>query len=289
MRTLSIDNFNQRAENYLISHAHYDHIKGVNNFKSGKVFGSSITIEVLKLYNSSILDIFAQKIHSGGKYLISNHGTNITIYTFDANHCPGSLMFYLITPGKKIFYTGDFRLNKNIEEFARAFEQPDIAYIDTTYASPFYNFMSQESAIVEILSVIKKNPGKKIYIGLYHLGKNKIVNAIYEELKIQTYVPPPMAKIFKIVKMEKAITTIPKNNVIYGVDLKLLWEILYNKKEEPNSIYILPTGWVQSYKVIRNIFYAIPYSEHCDYYELQRFLSILKPKKYYPLYYFKGI
>lgn len=289
MKVITVDNFHYVAENYIISHAHHDHIKGFKKYKKGKIIGSPITIDVLKLYNNTILDLFVQKIHPDNEYTIPNCKHDIKLYSIESNHCPGALMFYFSTPNKSIVYTGDFRINKKVEEFAQKFQEVEVAYIDTTYASPKYNFISQESAIVEIISIIKKNIGKKIYIGLYRLGKNKIINAIYEELKIQTYVNPFNAQIFKIVKMGKVVTTIPKDNIIYGVDLKTLWEILYDKKEEPNSIYIIPTGWTQTNKTIRNKFYLIPYSEHCDYYELQRFLKILKPKEYYPLHYFKGI
>lgn len=289
MKVITVDNFHNVAENYLITHAHYDHIKGFKKYKKGKIIGSPITIDVLKLYNSAILDLFIQKIHPDNEYTIPNCKYDIKLHTTEANHCPGALMFYLHTPDKSIVYTGDFRINKNVEEFAQKFQKVDIAYVDTTYASPEYNFISQESAIVEIITIIKKNLGKKIYIGLYTLGKNKIINAIYQELKIQTYVNPFNAQIFKIVKMEKAVTTSPKDSIIYSTELKLLWNTLYDKKEEPDSIYIIPTGWTQRNKTVRDKFFLIPYSEHCDYYELQRFLSILKPKEYYPLHYFRGM
>ncbi len=289
MKVIAVDNFHCQAENYIISHAHYDHIKGFKKYKKGKIIGSSITIDVLKLYNNTLLDLFVQKIHPGNEYTIPNCEHDIKLYTTGANHCPGALMFYFHTPAKSIVYTGDFRINRNVEEFAQKFQEADVAYVDTTYASPEYNFISQESAIVEIITIIKKNAGKKIYIGIYTLGKNKIINAIYEELKIQTYVDHFTAQIFKIINMEKAITTIFKDNIIYGVDLNTLWSAFYNKKEEPDAIYIIPTGWVKRNQVVRNRFYFVPYSEHCDYYELQRFLRILRPKEYYPLHYFQGM
>lgn len=289
MKVITIDNFHNISANYLISHAHYDHLKGLKKYRKGKIIGSPVTLDILKLYNSNILDIFVQKINPDSEYTIYNNGYAIKLFTCEANHCPGALMFYILTPYKSIIYTGDFRTNRKVEEFAHTFQRPDIAYIDTTYASVKYNFISQETALAEIITIIKKNLGKKIHIGLYTVGKNKIVDAIYRELKIQTYVNSFTAKIFKIVGMEKTITTTPKNNIIYGTDLKLLWNILYNKKEEANTIYILPTGWTQKSKVIRNVFYLIPYSEHCDYYELQRFLNILKPREYYPLNHFKGL
>jgi mRNA degradation ribonuclease J1/J2 len=250
--------------------------------------GSCVTIEVLKLYNNRILDIYVKKVIAGKEYIIPNCKFDTKVIVQDANHCPGALMFCFKRRDKSILYTGDFRLNKTIEDFAQKISGIDIAYIDTTYSNPEYNFMSQESAIVEILEIIKKNIGKRIYLGLYTLGKNKIVKAIYEELKIRTYVSDFMRKVFKIIGWEKAVTINPDEYAIISIDLKTLWDIMNNRKEKTNSIYIIPTGWVQSKNVIRNSFYLIPYSEHCDYYELQRFLRLLKPKEFYPLGYFKG-
>ncbi|MFN7182324.1 MAG: hypothetical protein ACK4NF_06580 [Planctomycetota bacterium] len=289
MKLITIDNFQTPSYTYLISHAHNDHIKGYRRYKNGIILGSHITIEVLKLYMDKVLDIFVKKLSVENEYDIVNGRCNIKLRAFDANHCPGALMFCFKTPNKNILYTGDFRLDKRIEEIAKECCGIDIAYIDTTYSNEFYSFISQESAIIEILDIIKKNCGKKIYIGLYSLGKNKIIKAIFEHLRLKIYVDAFNANIFKIIGLEKTIATAHQNNIIYGVDLRTLWRKMETKQEEPNSIYIIPTGRVQSNRVVRNVFYLVPYSEHCDYHELRRFISILRPKEFYPLHYFKGL
>jgi hypothetical protein len=289
MKTVVADNFTFKAQNYLISHAHFDHIKGIKNHIKGFVFGSHITIEILKLFNKNMLDLYTRKIETNISYTLSNGTNPISLLASDANHCPGALMYYFKTSTKSILYTGDFRLNKKVEDFALQLKGIDVAYIDTTYAVEKYSFMSQESAIIEIIDIVRKNLDKKVYIGLYTVGKSNIIKALYEELEVRTYVEPLQAKIFKIIGLEKTITKDFSNAKIFGVDLKILWNIYNNKMEQPNSIYIIPTGWVVNPMVVRNCFYLIPYSEHCDYYELQRFLKVLSPKEFYPLVYFKGL
>ena len=53
---ISVDNFFNKADFYFVSHAHVDHLKGINqNFDKGIIYATQITLDLLILkYNISI-------------------------------------------------------------------------------------------------------------------------------------------------------------------------------------------------------------------------------------------
>lgn len=99
-------------EFYLLTHAHADHLKGldVSSFGGGVIYCSPITRSVLrnndkyKGNSAHLRDLPLNKRHA-----VPYGSTTLTISLIDSNHCAGSVMFLLESHDKSVLITGDIR------------------------------------------------------------------------------------------------------------------------------------------------------------------------------------
>lgn len=112
MGKIVVDRFNVKASLYLLTHAHTDHMRGLRKgWSKGPILCSEETGRVI------------QALYGVPKSLIPTiaPGEEIKVFgavikAYDANHCPGALMFKVEREeegndkGKMEVYTGDFRL-----------------------------------------------------------------------------------------------------------------------------------------------------------------------------------
>lgn len=89
---------------------------------------------------------------------------NITVTLFDANHCPGAVMFLFEGYFGTYLYTGDIRFEKSVfekyyelypesysnEEFVKCSKKIDILYLDNTFCDPVFTFPPRNEVILEI-------------------------------------------------------------------------------------------------------------------------------------------
>ena len=130
------------------------------------------------------------------KLSIKNEFLNVAAY--NANHCPGSLMFLFETKNEKILYTGDFRFEKEsykdecINEMIESLKNQKITklYFDTTFCESFYNSIpSRDLSINCILKLIEnQSKEKKIAISNDILGSEAILLSISKHFKTKIFV-----------------------------------------------------------------------------------------------------
>lgn len=115
---VAVDSFNHDGGVlFFCSHAHEDHLKGLNKkWRKGPLFASAITRQLLLLKWPS-LEITALEL--GRTYQIPlMDGLEIEVYLIDANHVPGSVMFLFSGYFGSVLYTGDFRLHEKHQDIA---------------------------------------------------------------------------------------------------------------------------------------------------------------------------
>ncbi|HRZ28175.1 MAG TPA: MBL fold metallo-hydrolase [Spirochaetota bacterium] len=271
------DFYTSDADYYALTHYHSDHRKGLRQGDTRSIICSTITLKLLiSLNDVPVGNITA--IDPGDQKKVSD---DVTIKAYDANHCPGAVMFLFIVNGRKYLHTGDFRYCDRHDKHQELFDDIDTLYVDSTFKSEegnYYNHPSQEEAIEQIIKLITSNKDKTIYLGLYQIGKNRIINAIHERLGIKVYVNEERRNIYSIIGMDEAVTTNPKESNIKGYAINYFYN--HFKKQHPNyqadSIVIIPTGWSHDRNNC-NGFYYIPYSEHNSSDELKRFIEKVKP------------
>ncbi|XP_043467083.1 protein artemis [Leptopilina heterotoma] len=173
---ISVDCFaNENLESsvYFLSHVHSDHMNGLDKY----------FVENLARYNKFLYCSEITKIVLTSKFDLTE-STNIksfslsnpviiefknrerkicyvTVTLIPAGHCPGSVMFLFEYNGKKILYTGDFRINSNdlskiksLHDYDGRNMYPlkfDKIYLDTTFLNLNYsNIPTRKESVEEI-------------------------------------------------------------------------------------------------------------------------------------------
>ena len=169
------------TKSFFLSHFHGDHYTGLRpDFSQGLIYCSPMTrklcMKVLGIDPARIVSI-----ELGCRTAVE--GVFVTL--FDANHCPGAVMFQFETGNSgaiTVLHTGDFRFDEKMLDYK--FKRPiDTVYLDTTYSKPKFAFLSQQEAISMGVSVVKGTlpgvdcePESTLYlVGAYNIGKEKLL------------------------------------------------------------------------------------------------------------------
>lgn len=273
---ISADNFSEKAELYLLSHFHSDHYHGMEDlWQAAPIVCSPVTASLLDYY-FGVKDV-----------LILNPGESlkrgsVKVSAYEANHCPGALIFMLsFRGGERTVYTGDFRFDEGL--MAKSMEEmrgADELFADSTFLSCEEDFPAQEDAIEEIISIAESAiDEKKIIVGTYTIGKNKILRALYKRFGKRIYVTEDNSPAYRLCGDEELVTTDKSEADIYFLS-RFYLERYYSPKDE--ELVIMPTGMSgrEDYRRMNNKgFRWVRYSEHCSQKELKRFVELIDAKR----------
>jgi len=280
---IKIDDFTPGAGVYFLTHFHGDHIRGLKTYWRGDLCGrgliytSAITARLLSHLVGRRQE-FIKPVEPGQTLAIESGGKKIRVKAFDANHCPGALMLLFEVEGKKIFYTGDFRLSDEMCQNLVQYAPLNLLYIDSTYTHPRYKFPPQEEALAQILQKVEQNLDREIFFGIYTIGKNKVIEAVYRKFGKPIYMPADKRRIYEaigashMITSEKAATNFRAYSLGY-------FNRYFPRLRQGRFLVIIPTGWAVEYKNKKEGFFYVPYSEHSDYWERKEFIELLQPQK----------
>jgi DNA cross-link repair 1C protein len=174
-----------------LSHIHSDHLQGLESLKAPFVYCSAATRQLLLKveryphrmnFMRGVLE--SRKLHYRHlKFILKaipldcpteielGPLNKIRVTLFDANHCPGAVMFLIEAEGKAVLYTGDIRAEPWwINSLARSpimlpyttgLRRLDRMYLDTTFAVKddlFRIFPSKAEGIQELLEKASRYP-----------------------------------------------------------------------------------------------------------------------------------
>ena len=172
-----VDGFNfcePDVRHYFLTHAHSDHTTGLTaSFDIGEIYCSALTGRMLR----ATIGVKAKLIHTieVGES-IEVEGARVT--ALDAGHCPGALMFLFEAEGHRALHTGDCRASPDVVAAAVAAVcgPPargglDILYLDTTYASPRWDFPPQPESLSMMQRIVEaelaREPRTLFIVGSY--------------------------------------------------------------------------------------------------------------------------
>ncbi|MBW0469197.1 hypothetical protein O181_008912 [Austropuccinia psidii MF-1] len=135
---------------YFLTHAHSDHYTKLNsNWSNGLIYCSKITANLIKL-KLGVKNHWIRPLDLNQTHLIDN----IQVTLIDANHCPGSCLFFFQGFNHsnqkhfKYLHSGDFRASPTqLNHPILKNQSIDILYLDTTYLDPKYCFPAQDQVI----------------------------------------------------------------------------------------------------------------------------------------------
>ena len=121
----------------------------------------------------------------------------IRVTLFDANHCPGAVMFLIEGENKAVLYTGDMRSeawwvnslarNPIVLPYTRGLKQLDQIYLDTTFAvkdDMYKTFPSKAEGIHELLQKLcQYSTDTLFYLNAWTLGYEEVWIAMSSLLK----------------------------------------------------------------------------------------------------------
>ncbi|POY36110.1 exonuclease [Solitalea longa] len=234
------------VKNAVISHAHGDHaVAGSENVYCTE---STRSVMELRFKKNAGKNFQVRDYHQS--FMIDD--ARITFYS--AGHILGSAQILVEIDGKRILYTGDFKLDADPTNEPFEFVKADILITETTFASSETAHPNAESEIVK-LNKFNNN----IIFGAYALGKAQRITQLINEhcSNLNVLVHYSIAPIHRIYEQ-------------YGIDLGK-WQLYDRKtmKHSSNSVYIVPPLTFSSYKHSRDVYKVFAsgwgnLQEYCD-------------------------
>ncbi|KAH0489731.1 hypothetical protein TgHK011_010147 [Trichoderma gracile] len=209
-----------------LSHVHSDHLSGLETLRSPFVYCSAATREILLRlerypcrinYALGILEARQQTYKHLSKVIPLplesptaielQPGRYIQVTLFDANHCPGSVMFLIEGQGKAILYTGDIRSepwfvnaitrSPALIEYTYGIKTLDTIYLDTSFTDDI-PFQTKAEGIAELLRKVHKYPKDTVfYIQSWTYGYEDVWAALSKALNSPIHVDNYKLRIYK--------------------------------------------------------------------------------------------
>ncbi|XEV05661.1 hypothetical protein FSHL1_010948 [Fusarium sambucinum] len=232
---IRIDFFRQNADAQpplacFLSHVHSDHLAGLESLRSPFVYCSAATREILLRlerypcrinYAKGVLEARQQTFKHLSKVVKSlpletpttielRPGQEIQVTLFNANHCPGAVMFLVEGDGRAILYTGDIRSepwfvnaisrNPNLVEYTSGLKILDKIYLDTSFTEDV-PFETKAYGIAELLKKVSKYPKDTVFhFQAWTYGYEDVWIALSKALKSKIHVDNYKLRIYNSLK-----------------------------------------------------------------------------------------
>ncbi|XP_066500397.1 5' exonuclease Apollo [Hoplias malabaricus] len=277
----------QHSRLFFLSHMHTDHTSGLTSTWSNRpIYCSHVSARLLKL-KLQVKEKWIHALDLGEPHLLPLDDIGkekLTVTLIDANHCPGSVMFFFEGYFGTILYTGDFRYIPSMlrEPCLRNNTTIDVLYLDNTNCDPTRSLPSRERASQQIKEIIRSHPNYTVVIGIYALGKENLLVQLAMEFKTWVEVDVERMEILRELEFPDVFTTEPGAGRIRAVaqsEITASSLLAWNKKQP--TIAIIPTSrpMVSCHQNV----YVVPYSDHSSYQELEDFVSALRPVSLVPI------
>ncbi|ODA81458.1 hypothetical protein RJ55_04425 [Drechmeria coniospora] len=217
-----------------LSHVHSDHLSGLESLRSPFVYCSAATREILLRlerypcrinYAQGILETRQQTYKHLAKVMKPlpletptvielRPGHSIQATLFDANHCPGAVMFLIEGDGKAILYTGDVRSepwfvnalarNPILIEYTSRLKTLDKIYLDTSFTDDV-SFQTKSEGIAELLRKVLRYPDDTIfYMQAWTYGYEDVWLALSRALKSPIHVDEYKLRVYGALRTRMA-------------------------------------------------------------------------------------
>ncbi|KAK4179431.1 beta-lactamase-like protein [Triangularia setosa] len=210
-----------------LSHIHSDHLTGLESLRSPFVYCSAATKEMLLRlerfpcrinYAKGILEARVQRYRhlktllkplplETPIVLVLEPGNHLQVTLFNANHCPGAVMFLFEGGGKAALYTGDTRSepwfvnaiarSPSLIEYSSGLKTLDTIYIDTSFIDDV-SFPPKSQGIRELLEKVSKYPKDTIFhFQAWTYGYEEVWIALSKTLQTKIHVDDYKMSIYR--------------------------------------------------------------------------------------------
>ncbi|KAK4187205.1 protein artemis [Podospora australis] len=201
-----------------LSHIHSDHLAGLESLRSPFIYCSAATREILLRlerfpcrinYAKGILEARVQRYRhlknllkplplETPTVLELGPGNFLQVTLFNANHCPGAVMFLFESEGRSALYTGDIRSepwfvnavarSPALIEYSTGLKTLDTIYLDTSFINDI-KFPTKSDGIRELLQKVSMYPPDTIFhFQAWTYGYEDVWIALSKALKSKIHV-----------------------------------------------------------------------------------------------------
>ncbi|CAL5204324.1 unnamed protein product [Lathyrus oleraceus] len=184
---------------HFLTHAHKDHSSNITSHSSFPIYSTLLTKTLLLQHYPHLHPSLFLQIEVGHSLIIHDPHGNFTVTAFDANHCPGAVMFLFEGQFGNILHTGDCRLNlecllnlpdKYVGRKGKKATCPlDCVFLDCTFGTFSRSMPTKQSSIQQVVNCIWKHPdASKVYLTCDVLGQEDILVQVSQTFGAKIYV-----------------------------------------------------------------------------------------------------
>lgn len=313
---ISIDNFTQynlASRAFFLSHCHKDHMNGLNakpfldrlqSRSDIKLYMSEVTCVLLMNdpeYDHLKPFIVTILVDCPTTLRVPSDGRapayNVVLTLISAEHCPGSVMFYIEGTRGNVLYTGDFRLNDSEAQLEHLYDEMGhpkplrSAYVDTTFCFPGANYipnrLDSSQALVNLVEPFVTEGRCPILLETStQFGYEHLFQVLWKTFGMKVHVADGKLNRYRgLPNIQEALTTNPKSTRFHA---SARWYDCGCSLED--CVVIRPSAmWFVNHVSVTNLVertgprtYRLCYSMHSSLTEVRELLERLQPNRVYP-------
>jgi putative mRNA 3-end processing factor len=270
---LAVD-FCRRQPRAFVSHAHSDHI--------ARHEYTLCTPQTAALFQLRMGARRVREMHY--REPIEWGGMRLTAYP--AGHCLGSAMLLAEDDGRRLLYTGDFKLDESATAEQAELPRADILVIESTYGEPNYRLPPRASVLDQLYSLLREilAQGSTPVVEAYTLGKAQEVTKLLTTASFRVVQHADVAKVSNVYQSQGM--DLGPYEVFAGrcePDQVLIVPPRGLRQQLRNEVRIAVTGWAidPSTKYRLRVDHAVPLSDHADYDQLFEAVDRVGPEVIY--------
>ncbi|KAG8383827.1 hypothetical protein BUALT_Bualt04G0054300 [Buddleja alternifolia] len=203
----------KRKRHHFITHAHKDHAQGILAHASYPIYSTLFTKTLLLKYYPQLDESMFVGIEIGQSLIVEDPDGDFTVSAFDANHCPGAVMFLFEGNFGNILHTGDCRLTPECLQclpekyIGKKEKEPscpfDYVFLDCTFGQFPLKMPSRQTAVQQlshfwlrirlsvkqVINCIWKHPNAcTVYLTCDLLGQEEILVEVSQTFGEKIYV-----------------------------------------------------------------------------------------------------
>ncbi|CAL4960144.1 unnamed protein product [Urochloa decumbens] len=247
-----------------LTHAHRDHLVGAGSAADGgggTVYATRLTLSLALRHFPQLERWEFVEMEVGRTVAVDDPAGAFSVTAYDANHCPGAVMFLFEGQFGAILHTGDCRLtsdcvqNLPMKYIAKKGKENicrlDFVFLDCTFSKCFLKLPSKESAIQQVIACIWKHPHAPfVYLACDLLGHEDVLVEVSRTFGSKIYVDRRLDCFKALLLTAPEIITDDPSSRFQMVGFHQLYDKASRKLEEaraslqPEPLFIRPsTQW----------------------------------------------
>lgn len=253
----------------VVSHAHFDHIP--KKYAGEEVTSSPLTAALVAHRRHFSLDVSSAR--------------HITL--LDSGHIPGAMMAFLEN-GHRTLVTGDFSTRPSFFSRGAAPVSCDVLVVETTFGFPDYVFPDPKETWKRARDWIEDqlSADRKVILMGYPLGKAQQICHFLDRHAYDYAVAEKVWRTNQILAVHGHSFTGVRESDAPDADLLVMSVVRANspqlrgKEDYARAVF---SGWAThaGYKYQMGVDAAFPFSDHCDFPDLIRFIDACGPEQVY--------